>query len=126
MEPPIWAMRTGTSGSGFLVTIRSVVGFTAWTLSSVANPDCTTVLHGTMLRSYTALTASAVSGQPSWNFTSGRSVTFHVVSLMLLHDVVSPGRCVWAGALRVCVSFTVKQWLVVVPWVLRPRVILVA
>src|SRR2546422_1630649 len=63
MEPPIWAMRTGTSGSGFLVTIRSVVGFTAWTLSSVANPDCTTVLPGTMLRSYTALTSSAVSGE---------------------------------------------------------------
>ena len=104
MEPPIWAMRTGTSGSGFLVTIRSVVGFTAWTLSSVANPDCTTVLPGTMLRSYTTLTSSAVSGEPSWNFTSGRSLTSHVVSLMAFHDVASPGWSLSAASQRVSVS----------------------
>src|SRR6266702_2696379 len=104
MEPPIWAMRTGTSGSGFLVTIRSVVGFTAWTLSSVANPDCTTVLPGTMLRSYTALTSSDVNGEPSWNFTSGRSVTSHVVSLTAFHDVASAGWSLSEASQRVSVS----------------------
>src|SRR2546425_12726821 len=101
MEPPIWAMRTGTSGSGFLVMIRSVVGFTAWTASSVAKPDCTTVLPGTMLRSYTALTSSAVSGEPSWNFTSGRSVTAHVVSLTAFHDAARARWGLSEGAHRV-------------------------
>src|SRR5207249_10689547 len=103
-EPAIRAMVTGASGSGFLLTIRGVVGSTAWTLSSVADPDCSTVLPGTMLRSYTALTSSVVSGEPSWNFTSGRSFTSHVVSLMGFHDVASPGWSLSAASQRVSVS----------------------
>src|SRR5438094_7965884 len=116
MEPPIWAMRTGTSGSGFLVTIRSVVGFTAWTLSSVANPDCTTVLPGTMLRSYTALTSSAVSGQPSWNLTAGRSRTSHAGSLMAFHDISIPRWTLYAAFQRVSVSYSSKIWLSALLW----------
>ena len=71
--------------------MRMVVGLTTWTASNVANPGCTTVLPGSMLRSSVALTSSAVRGAPSWNRTPWRSVNSHVVSLTFLQEVASPG-----------------------------------
>ena len=57
-----------------------------------------------MLRSSVALTSSAVSGVPSWNFTPCRSVNSHVVSLTCFHDVASPGWSLSALSQRVSVS----------------------
>jgi hypothetical protein len=42
-------------------------------------------------RSMVKITSSAVSGVPSWNFTPGRSVNSHVVSLTFFHAVARPG-----------------------------------
>src|SRR5207245_1231778 len=83
--------RTRSNGSGFLVTIRIVVGFTIWTASIVAKPGWTTVLPGWRLRSRVALTSSAVSGAPSWNLTPWRNVNSQVVSLTFFHEVARPG-----------------------------------
>ena len=101
---PIWARRTRSRGSGFFVTMRTVVGVTAWMDSIVANPAWTTVLPGSRLRSSVALTSSAVSGEPSWNFTPGRSVSSQVVSFTFRHDVASPGWRRSAASHRVSVS----------------------
>ncbi len=98
-------MRTAIRGSGFLVTMRTVVGFTAVTDSMVANPAVTTVLPGTRFRSIVARTSSAVSGEPSWNFTPGRSVNSQVVSLSAFHEVARPGWSCSAVSHRVSESY---------------------
>ena len=56
-------MRTAMSGSGFLVRMRIVSGFTTCTASMVVKPGVTTVLPDCMLRSSVALTSSAVNGR---------------------------------------------------------------
>ena len=94
----------GQSGSGFLVTMRIVRGSTTCTASIVAKPGLHDRLAGDHLRSSVALTSSAVSGAPSWNFTPGRSVNSHVVSFTLFHDVASPGWSLSAVSQRVSVS----------------------
>jgi hypothetical protein len=98
-------MRTSSSGSGFFVLTRIVVGLTTWTDSIVANPGCTTVLPGWRFRSRVALTSSAVSGAPSWNLTPWRSVNSQVVSLTLFQEVASPGCSRKALSQRVSVSY---------------------
>jgi hypothetical protein len=84
-------MRTGSSGSGFLVTTRTRVGVTAWTDSMVVNPAVTTVFPGTRLRSSVARTSSAVSGAPSWNLMPGLRVNSQVVSFTAFQAVARPG-----------------------------------
>jgi len=101
---PICARRTSSSGSGFFVTIRMVVGFATWTDSIVAKPACTTVLPGTRLRSSVALTSSAANGTPSWNFTPWRSVNSHVVSFTFFQATASPGSSRSEPSHRVSVS----------------------
>jgi hypothetical protein len=97
-------MRTGMSGSGFFVVIRRLVGPVASILSIVAKPAVTTVLPGARMRSYTALTSSAVNGVPSWNFTPERSVTSHTVSPAGFHAVASAGCSLRLVSQRVSVS----------------------
>ncbi len=101
---PIWAMRTAMSGSGFLVRMRMVSGLTTCTASMVVKPGVTTVLPGCILRSNVALTSSAVKGLPSWNFTFGRKVNSHVVSLTVFQAVARPGVSWSAVSQRVSVS----------------------
>jgi hypothetical protein len=88
---PICAMRTGSRGSGFLVMMRTTPGVGTCTASMVAKPAVTPVRPGIRLRSSVAFTSSAARGAPSWNFTPGRSVNSHVVSLTARHDVARAG-----------------------------------
>ena len=49
-------------------------------------------LFGTLeARSKVKTTSSAVKGEPSWNFTFGRSLNSQTVSPIVFQDVASPG-----------------------------------
>ncbi len=98
-------MRTGRSGSGFRVTTRTSVGLAACTDSMVVKPAVTTVFPGTRLRSMVARTSSAVSGEPSWNFTPGRRVNSQVMSLTAFQEVARPGCSCSAASHRVSESY---------------------
>jgi hypothetical protein len=84
-------MRTGSSGSGFLVTTRTVAGFDRLTDSMVAKPAVTTGLARHQVPLDGGLARRPRSCAPSWNFTPGRSVNSQVVSLSAFQEVASPG-----------------------------------
>ena len=78
-------MRAGMAGSGTLVWKRTVEGSTISTRSMVPNqPFCGDLKSARLMRSNENLTALASKGSPLWNFTPGRSLTSHTLSLTSL------------------------------------------
>src|SRR5581483_8383679 len=83
-------MSPGSSGFGSLVsksTVRSSTlrtSFTVVSLPLMSEPSIST-------RLYENTTSSAVKGEPSWNFTFGRSLNRHTVGDVCCHEVASLG-----------------------------------
>src|SRR6187402_1644607 len=83
----------GSSGSGYLVSIRTLSGSTAVTcLIERVKSAREAGEFGTLgARSNEATTSPAVNGVPSENCTPGRSWNSHVVSPLRFHAVASAG-----------------------------------
>ncbi len=83
----------GSSGSGYLVSIRTLSGSTAVTcLIERVKSAREAGEFGTLgARSNEATTSPAVNGVPSENCTPGRSWNSHVVSPVRFHAVASAG-----------------------------------
>src|SRR5690606_28511553 len=83
----------GSKGSGYLVSISTVPGSIAVTLliERVNRPSDEGELGTAGARSNDTTTSSAVSKEPSENFTFGRSLISHVVSFFRVQEVANAG-----------------------------------
>ena len=86
------ARMRGNVAAGPLTCMRTVIGSTTSTVSTVPSSGATAEPSTVLARSMLIFTASASNGVPSWNVTPSRSLSSRAVSSSThSHSVARPG-----------------------------------